>query len=224
MKRKLPAQTLYVVVGGALLVYLLVGWFMLASPKRAEAAKLADEVAAAEVAVAAARSAATRRADAQPIAVADIFRVAKAMPSEPDMPGILLELARLAEESGIEFQSITPGAAAAAGTYTRIPITLAFDGNFYELSDFLFRLRTLVGVRSSELYATGRLFSVSTLAFEESPQGYPDLQANLALDAFVYGAAPATAGAPAVAPPEPAATPPAAAPATEAAAAAEGTP
>ena len=46
--------------------------------------------------------------DTQPIAVADIFRLAKAMPSTPDMPGILLELSRIAEETGIEFQSITP--------------------------------------------------------------------------------------------------------------------
>jgi type IV pilus assembly protein PilO len=221
MKRKLPPNALYGAVAGALLVYALIGWFMLVSPKRAEAAKLKDEVAATEVAVAAARSAASRQADAQPIAVADIFRVSKAMPAEPDMPGILLELARLAEESGIDFQSITPGASTAAGTFQRIPITLAFDGNFYELSDFLFRLRTLVGVRSSELYATGRLFSVSTLAFEESPRGFPDLQANLTVDAYVYGTGtPANAVPPAA--PAPAATTPAA-PATEAAAA-EGTP
>ena len=187
MKRKLPAHALYGAVAGALLVYALFGWFMLVSPKRAEAAKLKDEVATTEVAVAAARSAATRSADAQPITVADIFRVAKAMPSEPDMPGIFLELARLAEESGIEFQSITPGVRRRPRDFQRIPITLAFDGNFYELSDFLFRLRTLVGVRSSELYATGRLFSVATLGFEESPRGFPDLQANLTVDAFVYG-------------------------------------
>lgn len=221
MKRKLPAHALYGAVAGALLIYALVGWFVLVSPKRSEAAKLKDEVAATEVAVAAARSAATRQANAQPIAVADIFRVAKAMPAEADMPGILLELARLAEESGIEFQSITPGASAAAGTFQRIPITLAFDGNFYELSDFLFRLRTLVGVRSSELYATGRLFSVSTIGFEESPRGFPDLQANLTVDAFVYGTGVPANPAPPVTP-TPAATPPAAA-GTEAAAAA-GTP
>lgn len=226
MKRKLPSQALYGAVAGALLVYALIGWFVLVSPKRAEAAKLKDEVATTEIAVAAARSAATRRADAQPIAVADIFRVAKAMPSVPDMPGILLELARLAEESGIEFQSITPGTSAVAGTFQRIPITLAFDGNFYELSDFLFRLRTLVGVRSSELYATGRLFAVSTLAFEESPQGFPDLQANLTVDAFVYGtSAPANVAAPAAVTPAPVAEAPATPEAsTTQAAAAEGTP
>lgn len=198
MKRKLSPRALYGLVLGGLLVYVLVGWFMLVSPKRAEAAKLQDEVAATELAVTSARAAATRKEDAQPIAVADIFRVAMAMPSVPDMPGILLELARLADESGIEFQSITPEASKTDGAFQRIPISLAFDGNFYELSDFLFRLRTLVGVRSSALHATGRLFSVSTLAFQESPRGFPDLAATLTVDAFVYGTdTPANTTAPA---------------------------
>lgn len=188
MKRKLSPRALYAAVVAGLLVYALVGWFMLVSPKRSEAARLQEEVAATESALALARAASMRRDDTQPIAVADIFRISKAMPSTPDMPGILLELARLAEESGIEFQSITPQAAVAVGAYHRIPIALTFDGNFYELSDFLFRLRTLVAVRSSELHATGRLFAVSTLSFQEAPTGFPELSAVLTVDAFVYGA------------------------------------
>jgi Tfp pilus assembly protein PilO len=223
MKRKLSTRTLYLAVAGGLLVYALAGWFLLASPKRSEAAKLADEVAATETTLAAARLAVTRSDDAQPIAVADIFRVAKAMPSVPDMPGILLELARLAEESGVEFESITPQTSTADGTFQRIPISLTFDGNFYELSDFLFRLRTLVRVRSSELHARGRLFSVSTLAFEESANGFPNLRASLTVDAFVYGTAtPANAAAPATPAPAPAAG--AEAPTTPAAPASEAAP
>jgi Tfp pilus assembly protein PilO len=225
VKRKLSPRALYALLAGGLLLYGLVGWFMLVSPKRAEAAKLQDEVFATELALAAARASASRTDDAQPIAVADIFRVAKAMPSVPDMPGILLELSRLADESGIEFQSITPEASTAEGSFQRIPISLAFDGNFYELSDFLFRLRTLVAVRSNELHASGRLFSVSTLGFQESPSGFPDLAATVTVDAFVYGTdTPANTTAPAE-PAPPAAEAPAdpEAPATEAAGA-EGAP
>ncbi|MGZ8701234.1 MAG: type 4a pilus biogenesis protein PilO [Gaiellaceae bacterium] len=201
-KLKLSPRALYAAVIAGVLVYALVGWFMLVSPKRAEAAELQRDVQTAETALAVARAAATRKDDTQPIAVADIFRVSKAMPSVPDMPGILLELARLAEESGIEFQSITPQTPVAAGTFQRIPIALTFDGNFYELSDFLFRLRTLVSVRSSELHATGRLFAVSTFSFQQSPSGFPELFAGLTVDAFVYGnGVPAVTAAP-TAPPE----------------------
>ncbi len=88
-----------------------------------------------------------------------------------------------------------------------MPITLAFNGNFYELSDFLFRLRTLVGVRAGELRAAGRLFSVESISFAEAPKGFPELAATLSVVAYVYGNdVPASAGAP------PAATTPAADP------------
>ena len=209
MKRKLSPRALFIAVIGGVLVYALVFWFVLVSPKRAEASALKDEVAALEITVTNARLAATPRPneDTKPIAVADIFRLAKAMPSAPDMAGILLELDRIAEDTGIEFQSVTPAASAVVGDYQTVPITLAFNGNFYELSDFLFRLRTLVGVRAGELRAAGRLFSVESISFAESPKGFPELAATLSVVAYVYGNdVPASADAP------PAATTPAADP------------
>jgi len=204
VKGKLSARSLYGVVAGALLVYALFGWFVLVGPKRAEAAELQQEAAVAEQALVVARAAAAAAAtpDApQRIAVADIFRLAKAMPSVPDMPGILLELSRIAGETGIGFTSISPQAAVPAGSYQSVPISLVFDGNFYELSDFLFRLRTLVGIRRGELHSSGRLFSVKSLAFAESAGGFPEITASLTVDAFVYGTAqPATTLPPATPP------------------------
>jgi Tfp pilus assembly protein PilO len=209
VKRKLSPRALYAAVIAGVVVYAAVFWFVLVSPKRAEASALKTEIAALQVTVDNARIAATPRPneDTKPIAVADIFRLAKAMPSIPDMPGILLELDRIAEETGVEFQSVTPLASAVVGDYQTVPITLAFDGNFYELSDFLFRLRTLVGVRAGELRAAGRLFSVESISFAESSKGFPELGATLSVIAYVYGSdVPASAGAP------PAETPPAADP------------
>jgi hypothetical protein len=223
VKRKLSPRALFVAVIGGVLVYALVFWFVMVSPKRAEATQLKTEVAALEITVNEARIAAMPRSneDTKPIAVADIFRLAKAMPAVPDMPGILLELDRIAEETGVQFQSVAPVASTVVGDYQTVPITLAFDGNFYELSDFLFRLRTLVGVRGGELRAAGRLFSVETISFGESPKKFPELSATLSVVAYVYGTdAPASAGAPSEA--APAADPNAATPATEPAAAPTG--
>jgi hypothetical protein len=225
VKRKLSPRALFAAVIGGVLVYALVFWFVMVSPKRAEASALKAEVAALEITVTEARIAATPRSneDTKPIAVADIFRLAKAMPSVPDMPGILLELDRIAEETGVEFQSVTPLASAVVGDYQTVPITLAFDGNFYELSDFLFRLRTLVGVRGGELRASGRLFSVETISFAESTKGFPELGAVLSVIAYVYGSdVPASAGAPAEPAAAPAADPNAATPAPAPAAAPAG--
>jgi hypothetical protein len=187
VKLKISSHALYAIVVGGLLVYAAAFWFLAVAPKREKATQLGVEAAELELTVATARAAATAPPDTQPIAVADIFRLAKAMPAAPDMPGILLELARIAEETGIEFQSISPQSSTVEGDYQVVPITLSFDGNFYELSDLLFRLRTLVGVRHGKLDATGRLFSVQTLNFGESPAGFPEITANLTLEAYVYG-------------------------------------
>src|SRR6478736_8371157 len=104
-------------------------------------------------------------------------------------------------------RSRLPQPNALIGSYTVLPISVTFQGNFYNLADFLYRLRSLVSVHAGRLDATGRLFSVDTLTFNESELKFPQIQATLVVDAFVYAAAPASV---------PAATPPAAttAPAT----------
>ena len=204
MKRKLNPRTLGGIVAAVILVYAAAGYFMVVSPKKAESDRLGEEIAVVSTELASALAATKVQVDTQPIAVADIFRLATAMPSTPDMPGILLELSRIADESGIRFESITPRPAVPAADYQVVPIDVAFDGSFYALSDFLFRLRTLVTVRRGELHATGRLFSVASVDFAESDRGFPMLGATLSLNAYVYG----LDSAPSAVPP-PAETPPA---------------
>ena len=209
MKRRLTTRTLGIGVVAGVLLYTLVGWFVVVGPKRAESARLDEEIAAATSNLVAAQAATAKQEDVQPIAVADIFRLAKAMPSSPDMPGILLELARIAEETGVDFNSITPQSAVAQGPFLAVPISVTFDGTFYALSDFLFRLRTLVSVRRGELHAGGRLFAVDSVEFAEGEGGFPILSAGLTLKAFVYGTDPSGAAVPAPADPAAAAPPPA---------------
>jgi len=165
--------------------------------------RLDEEIAATSLELRAALASTAAQDDTQPIAVADIFRLSVAMPSAPDMPGILLELSRIADETGIRFKSITPQSALPVAAYQVVPIDVAFDGSFYALSDFLFRLRTLVTVRRGELHAAGRLFSVESVDFSESDRSFPLLSATLKLKAYVYGLN--TAGSV----PPPAETPPA---------------
>jgi hypothetical protein len=203
VKLKLTPRLLYAAVIGGLVLYSAAFWFLAVAPKRAKATDVAAEAAQLELTVAAARRAATAPPDSEPVAVSDIFRLAKAMPAVPDMPGVLLELARIAEETGIEFQSISPQSSTVEGDYQVVPISLVFDGNFYELSDLLFRLRTLVAVRHGRLDASGRLFSVETINFDESPSGFPEITASLTVQAYVYGTDAPASSLPAPAEPAP---------------------
>ncbi len=205
-----PAAIALVVVG--LLVAGALGYFVLISPKRSSSAELATRIAATENEIQARRIAQRQTPTVERIRAADLFRVTKAMPNKYDMPGVLLELNRIARETGIRFESITPQDGADAGGYLRQPIDLVFEGNFYELSDFLYRMRTLVSVHGGELRATGRLFTVRTLSFVEGERAFPQIKATLGVDAYVYGTGDPSAAPPPAAEPAPAPAPPAAQP------------
>jgi len=187
----IPAQ-----IGLAVVLALLVaagGWFLLVSPQRAAVGELEAEIAAAELRLEEHRLATVRAGSVEKIEVADLFRLSKAMPDRADMSGVLLELNRIAADTGITFESISPQTAVPISGYQAVPILLTFKGNFYNLSDFLYRLRTLVHVDDGRLAATGRLFAIDTLDFAESQEGFPRISASLVVDAFVYGTgAPAT--------------------------------
>ena len=206
VKRQIPVA---VIVLPALLILALVGYFLLIKPKQDAAGSLAGEIATletqVEVAMAAQRQPPT---DESTIQVAEVFQVTKAMPDEDDMPGIILELNSVASASGIEFLSIAPQAAAVQASYTALPINLSFEGNYYDLTDFLFRLRNLVSVRDGELEADGRLYALETLSMTEGPDGFPEIAASLTITAYYYSTAPPPAAPVAPAAPGSTDTPP----------------
>jgi hypothetical protein len=186
---KLSPKTLtaLVVVGG--LVVLLAGVFALVMPQRHKASQLTKDIASTEAQITTARALAAQKPQ-QTILVADLFRTVKAMPDNPDMTGIILQLQQTAGDAGVEFDSIQPQAAEPGSGYTVQPIDLSFNGNFYSLTDFLFRLRKLVTVRHGALDATGRLFSVDRITFGEGADGFPKIVANVRVSAFVHSPAP----------------------------------
>jgi hypothetical protein len=120
------------------------------------------------------------------------------MPDQSDMTGIILQLNQTATDAGIDFETIQPSAQVPGSGYQKIPIQLTFTGNYYGLTDFLFRLRSLVAVRGGALGATGRLFSVDNLEFGAGNGGFPMIAAKLTVAAYTYGT-----GGPAVAAPAP---------------------
>jgi len=180
------------IVGGDLLL-LVLGWLLLVAPQRSTAASIARSTQSAEAQISqlqhSAQEAAHPVVPKQPlIRTAALYGLAKAMPVSTDMPDVMLELDQIARAAGVTLISITPGSAQAGTGFTVIPIAMSFSGDFYTLTDLLYRLRTLVTVRHGELDATGRLFSVGTIGL--SPNGVGnDLNASVTVDTFVYGVA-----------------------------------
>ena len=173
------------VLVGALVLVLAAGWFAVISPKRSEAARLQRQIEDTQGEIVVAR---TRSAQHAPqIRVADLFELSRAMPNRSDIPSVLLQLSGIAAETGVTFKSITPHEPVPAGGYERLAIDLVFEGHFYDLSDFLYRLRGLVGVHGGVLDATGRLFSVDAISFGQGDQQFPSVKATMTVSAYVFG-------------------------------------
>jgi len=167
-----------------LLLVAVVGYFVLISPKRSTAQTLSAETAAVQQQIERNRSTAFARA-LPAVRSAAVFSLTKAMPSDPGMADVMLELNQLALSSGISFDEITPQPLTEDSAYNVQPIQVAFTGNFYDLSDFLLRLRNLVRVDNGKLLARGRLFDVSDVKLSEAAdKHFPDLTANITVNAF----------------------------------------
>lgn len=206
MKTRVPV---WLVAAVLLLVVAVAGYVFAIRPKRDELAKLDVELATAQAQiVAATRLAGTSEGEdaAAAIRVADLVRIAKAMPDALDMPGIILELNIAASEAGVEFTSIEPGSPAVANGYTTVPINLTFEGSYYELTELLFELRNLVTVRDGALDAGGRLFTIAAINLQEGTGGFPQIKAALTVSAYQYGVDPALLATAAAVEGEPATT------------------
>ena len=190
------AQLALVVLG--LVAAAAAGWLFLIAPQRTAVAEVERQLGATQTQIDRLRvRAATSTPGTPQVAVdaAELFGLTKAMPERVDLPGVLIELDRLASDTGIVFESITPRAVTPGNGYEIQPIDVAFEGNFYELSDFLFRVRTLVAVRDGKLDARGRLYNVESIAFAQAPSKFPRLLATVTINAYVL------AGGTGIAPP-----------------------
>jgi Tfp pilus assembly protein PilO len=181
------AQIALVVTGGVLLLAL--GWLVLLGPKQRHVSDLhkQEQATRAQITADIARAAEARGARGVPtIKTADVYKLNKAMPSSADMPDLLIELDQTAKDAGVGLDSLGfgPPAASADGTYSSIQITVLAKGNFYALTDFLYRLRNLVYVSNGALQASGRIFSVGVFALTPAQK---NLSAQITLDTYLYG-------------------------------------
>jgi hypothetical protein len=189
-----PKGRIGAIVGGALLV-VAAAWFLLVSPQRSKADSLKSQLSASQAELAQKRLALARPAADVSIKSSDLYRLTKALPNDTAMPGILLDVNRIARGNGLEFRSIEPTSQSVGTGYLKQPLTVVVEGRFANISRFLGDMNHLVAVRRGRLDAKGRLYSVSQvqIAASESGKKFPAVQATISLDAFAFSApAPST--------------------------------
>src|SRR5712671_6731688 len=195
--KKTPKGTAIALIIGGDLILLVLGWFLLVSPQRATAKSNAQATQATLVQIEQVKLADTKAAEpvVQPkqpeIRTAYLYKLSKAMPMTTDMPNLLLELNQVVRSAGVQLVSITP--TATDPTTGATTITLSVAGDFYSLTDLLYRLRSLVAVHNGALDVSGRLFSITSVGLTPSGTGRT-INGNVSLTAFTFGAAAVAAG------------------------------
>jgi Tfp pilus assembly protein PilO len=199
---KMQKNLMIVVIAVCGVLVLALGWLVLIGPKQKHIADLNAQTVAVQQQISddLSRAAEARGATNAPtIKTADIYKLETAMPSIVDMPDLLLEIDQTAKAAGVSLDSITPSAPTDDSSgYTKEHVALSVEGNFYTVTDLIYRLRNLVYVRGGVLQASGRIFAIDSVTL--NPNGKL-LTAQIELDTYVYGSAsPASSATPSATP------------------------
>jgi Tfp pilus assembly protein PilO len=86
-----------------------------------------------------------------------------------------------------------------------VPLTLEFEGNFFNLADFFHRIKRLVRVANNNVVVSGRLVTIESVKYSSEPETFPKLKAELKATVYLAPAdqgtaAGATAAGPATTP------------------------
>lgn len=144
----------------ALVAIIAMAWLFLISPLRADIADTKTSIAEETTRLAAAQTelaqAETTRAEGQKNE-ARLLELAKMVPQASQVPSLLVQIQDLADQSGIDFLSMSPGDATEADGFQIIPLQLQFTGSYFNLSDFAYRVEQLVA-------GPGRLLTVKSIS------------------------------------------------------------
>lgn len=169
----------------ALLIVLVAAaaWVGVISPKRSHVSQLKSDVVAAQAQLATATQAAAVANKATEAAAL------RAMPGDADQPGILDQLNALGKRTGVMVASVSPNLTTT--TTTALPLSITVDGKYFQISNFLHKLRTQVRVgKGGHVVATGRLFDVQSVSVAQG-NTTGQLAATIAVNASLYSSTPA---------------------------------
>ena len=196
-------------------------WKLLLAPKRERAASLAKELTLQEAKAAQAQATlgSYRQAkDSYRTNFSTLVALGKAVPADDDTRSLVVQLDAGAKRSGVDFDNIdvnfggvaaptsasptasTPGAgktvpgAIGAGSFSVMPFTLSFTGEFDGLANFFSRLERFVTVDGDRIAVNGRLLRIESLTLQPADTGWPGVAASIGAVSYIVPKGAAQAG------------------------------
>jgi hypothetical protein len=187
---RLRGRDLYIIVGVVAVVVAVMWYFFLFSPERKKVSDLGAQYAQQEQTLSQTRQ--TIRTfqmykKTAPQAEADLIRLHKIMTAEGAIPSFIVGLTQTAKASGLEVVSIAPQTLAGGVPFTVQPMALDFDGRYFDVEDFLYRLENYVEYRNQQFLVTGRMFAVVGISLQKSTQKeYPYVDAKVTINGYQW--------------------------------------
>jgi Tfp pilus assembly protein PilO len=180
-------------------------WKLALAPKRVEAAGLAKQVATAQAQLAQQQSLLATYKGAQAeykTNVASVVHLGKAVPADDDTRSLVVQLDAAASRSGTAFDNfdisahgassstdttaatLAPGAVS-VGSYSALPLSLSFSGDFDTLQNFLGRVQRFVTLKGDQILVNGRLMRVESISLQPADKGWPDMNVQIGADTYI---------------------------------------
>jgi type II secretory pathway pseudopilin PulG len=83
---------------------------------------------------------------------------------------------------------LPPGATVGTAGFPTMPFTFNFSGTYVHMQRFLKAINGLTSVQGKNINVTGRLLTVDGVALKAGPNGFPDVDATVAVTAFLLPA------------------------------------
>ena len=179
---KLTSRTIAFVLLGVVAVAAVAAWFMVISPKRSDASKLAATIQDKQSAIAVAQHQQSGGSSTEP----STQSADAALPDGLGMPEVVDQLNQLAKRAGVTLDGISPQPSVTGSGYMTTPLNVVVDGHYYGVEKFLHLVRTQVRFdKKDKLAAVGRLFDVQGVQLQQTEPA-PMVTATVSLNTFYY--------------------------------------
>jgi type IV pilus assembly protein PilO len=131
---------------------------------------------------------------------ADLMALENQVPDDPQLPALIIGLQNTANEAGLEFVKITPGALTTREGYSAVPVSVNLSGRWSDCVDYVHRLEKFdrqVRVLSIKLLpTTSQSASVEATSADADLNPPVDLNATIQLEAYSIPAGASTGTSP----------------------------
>jgi type IV pilus assembly protein PilO len=187
-------KEIYIITAVVAAVLIVAWYFLLFSPKQRELSDLDQQVQSAQSELTASQAQVVQLEaykKTAPQSRAEIVRLGKMLPVAEGVPGLIIELTKTAEASGVDVVSIARGTTSQGSPFGIQSLTLQVAGRYFDVEDYLYRLEEYVAFRNASFRVTGRLLQVTTLQMQPMSGAAsgtsPELSVTVGLNAYLWG-------------------------------------